>query len=307
MKKIPSMHKYGILKEIQCNVGQIITDVKNDYFSHLLDEETGLMTADQCTLFQYQAYKRLIRYFIVKTRAVAYDDICKDGMDRAGIINGGKFFDVLVENGEDQNQEAIDDFRVILHSPAFEIKDQAIISGEEDKHNNRGNLLIKSLKHIEDLPSEAKEKLRKHRIPGTKKWTVRCSPPTSQELYPTYGNAKNGIEIKQAEELDMRLIHNKQISVREDSHLSEDEKLQKNSATLEKFVKDIYVGDSLKNKCTTDKQTTSEIISEEGENYRKITLESKINIADPYKEFMVIAEAIEDIKNQKIYLTVKRK
>ncbi len=126
----------------------VVNSVWRDFFGEKLE-----LTSDERVIFQILMYIRLEEYFCIHMDIHSYNSSCKDAIDRAAVINTLRYYLYLLQTGRENQPEALDKLRVILHAPAFLVKEQAVI-------DSRRKLLLMTLEHLQKISEEQKSLIR---------------------------------------------------------------------------------------------------------------------------------------------------
>ena len=148
------------------------------------------LTPEERTSFQLLTYVRLENAIVRALEADSYNSSCKDAMDRGGVISALRFYLALVENGLEEDPQALKVFRTILHAPALLIKEQAVISGRHKR-------LLHVLGILKDTETKKRIRARTHGH------TVSVDHCAGQSILPLFGRTNDPLEHLQSMDLDL--------------------------------------------------------------------------------------------------------
>lgn len=166
----------------------VLLGVWQDFFAGKAE-----LSQNERVSFQLLAYVRLQECACQLFNADSYNASGKDSVDRGAIMNGLKYLCAQMQGGVEIDHGVLDNFRVILHSPAFMVKNQAIIC-------SRRAHLLDVLKILQGLDLAALKKIQNERKEMSYK--TRFGMDGDQDIYPRCALAQTLTEYEQALNLE---------------------------------------------------------------------------------------------------------
>ena len=159
-------------------ISRMLDQVHHDFFS----DQRELSKEDRQT-FLLLFYTRMEREFPLLLDA-SRNSTCKDGIDRAAVMNALCYYMALVAMGKHKDPAYLYRFRIVLHHAAFFVKTQGVIP-------SRMKLLLNALRHLDSLDDDALQTLGDRPAEGEFRLQTLMHPQVKVRRIGIPRNAKN--------------------------------------------------------------------------------------------------------------------